>query len=205
MIRNKTFLYSVTFLAMTIPAQGRFVFGVILVLELFFLELFGTLLKALTTKLKFQDIATYFVMMMMISITIMFRQLLAIFYSEIALSLGLIIYFPTVSSIFFYTIFENEYENLGSALKTNLYKILRFSLPLLLFFFFRDIAGYGTITFFGSNHQMYEKILFNPDRIGVFMFFASIPGAYIITGVFIYLLIFAKNQIMAHVTPEETK
>lgn len=205
MIRNKTFLYSVTFLAMTIPAQGRFVFGVILVLELFFLELFGTLLKALTTKLKFQDIATYFVMMMMISITIMFRQLLAIFYSEIALSLGLIIYFPTVSSIIFYTIFENEYENLGSALKTNLYKILRFSLPLLLFFFFRDIAGYGTITFFGSNHQMYEKILFNPDRIGVFMFFASIPGAYIITGVFIYLLIFAKNQIMAHVTPEETK
>ena len=205
MIRNKTFLYSVTFLAMTIPAQGRFVFGVILVLELFFLELFGTLLKALTTKLKFQDIATYFVMMMMISITIMFRQLLAIFYSEIALSLGLIIYFPTVSSIFFYTIFENEYENLGNALKTNLYKILRFSLPLLLFFFFRDIAGYGTITFFGSNHQMYEKILFNPDRIGVFMFFASIPGAYIITGVFIYLLIFAKNQIMAHVTPEETK
>lgn len=205
MIRNKTFLYSVTFLAMTIPAQGRFVFGVILVLELFFLELFGTLLKALTTKLKFQDIATYFVMMMMISITIMFRQLLAIFYSEIALSLGLIIYFPTVSSIFFYTIFENEYENLGSALKTNLYKILRFSLPILLFFFFRDIAGYGTITFFGSNHQMYEKILFNPDRIGVFMFFASIPGAYIITGVFIYLLIFAKNQIMAHVTPEETK
>ena len=108
MIRNKTFLYSVTFLAMTIPAQGRFVFGVILVLELFFLELFGTLLKALTTKLKFQDIATYFVMMMMISITIMFRQLLAIFYSEIALSLGLIIYFPTVSSIFFYTIFENH-------------------------------------------------------------------------------------------------
>ena len=205
MIRNKTFLYSVTFLAMTIPAQGRFVFGVILVLELFFLELFGTLLKALTTKLKFQDIATYFVMMMMISITIMFRQLLAIFYSEIALSLGLIIYFPTVSSIFFYTIFENEYENLGNALKTNLYKILRFSLPILLFFFFRDIAGYGTITFFGSNHQMYEKILFNPDRIGVFMFFASIPGAYIITGVFIYLLIFAKNQIMAHVTPEETK
>lgn len=205
MIRNKTFLYSVTFLAMTIPAQGRFVLGVILVLELFFLELFGTLLKALTTKLKFQDIATYFVMMMMISITIMFRQLLAIFYSEIALSLGLIIYFPTVSSIFFYTIFENEYENLGSALKTNLYKILRFSLPILLFFFFRDIAGYGTITFFGSNHQMYEKILFNPDRIGVFMFFASIPGAYIITGVFIYLLIFAKNQIMAHVTPEETK
>ena len=205
MIRNKTFLYSVTFLAMTIPAQGRFVFGVILVLELFFLELFGTLLKALTTKLKFQDIATYFVMMMMISITIMFRQLLAIFYSEIALSLGLIIYFPTVSSIFFYTIFENEYENLGSALKTNLYKILRFSLPVLLFFFFRDIAGYGTITFFGSNHQMYEKILFNPERIGVFMFFASIPGAYIITGVLIYLLIFAKNQIMAHVTPEETK
>ena len=52
---------------------------------------------------------------------------------------------------------------------------------------------------------MYEKILFNPERIGVFMFFASIPGAYIITGVLIYLLIFAKNQIMAHVTPEETK
>lgn len=205
MIRNKTFLYSVTFLAMTIPAQGRFVYGIILVLELLLLELAGTLLKALTTKLKFTEIASYFVMMMLIAITILFRQILAIMYSEIVLTIGLIIYFPTVSTILFYTIFENEYENLGASLKANLIKILRFSLPVLLFYFFRDIAGYGTITFFGSNHQLYEKILFNPERIGIFMFFASIPGAYIITGVLIYLLIFTKNQVMKHAPQGEVK
>ena len=98
MIRNKTFLYSVTFLAMTIPAQGRFVYGIILVLELLLLELAGTLLKALTTKLKFTEIASYFVMMMLIALTILFRQILAIMYSEIVLTIGLIIYFPTVST-----------------------------------------------------------------------------------------------------------
>ena len=198
MIKNKTFLYSVAFLAMTIPSQGRFVYGLVLVLELLLLEAVGTLFKLLASKLKFNDIASYFVMMFVISFTILFRQIFAILYSEIILTMGFIIYFPAVSTILFYTVFEAEQTTLGNALKTNLLKILKFSFPILCFFLFRDIAGYGTITFFGSNHQLYEKLIFNPQKIGALSFFASIPGALILSASLIYLLILAKNQIMAH-------
>ena len=39
-------------------------------------------------------------------------------------------------------------------------------------------------------------ILLNPEKTGIFMFFASIPGALILVGVLIYIFIFVKNKMM---------
>lgn len=203
MINNKTFLYSVAFLSMTIPVQGRFVYGVILVLELILLELSGTLFRFLAKKLKFNDIASYFSLMLIISITILYRQILAITYSEIVLSMGFIIYFPAVSDFLIHTVFENQESQLSKVLKTNFCKVLIFSIPILIFFLFRDLACYGTFTFFGHNHKMFEKIIMNPDNIGVFMFFASIPGSLILAGALIYLLIFIKNKTLQYSQTKE--
>ena len=64
----------------------------------------------------------------------------------------------------------------------------------LIFYLFRDIAGYGTFTFFGKNHRIYEKILFNPDNVGIFTFFATIPGALVLTSLIIYFFLFIRNK-----------
>ena len=205
MINNKTFLYSVAFLSMTVPVQGRFIYGVIIVLELILLELAGTLLKSLSEKLKFNEISTYFVMMILVCLTILYRQILAMTYSEAALTMGFAIYFPTVSEFLFYTVFQTEEETLSKRLTTNLIKVLKFSLPILISYLFRDVAGFGTFTFFGSNHKIFEKVILNPDKIGMFMFFASIPGSLILSGALIYLCIFAKNKIIQYAPAETDK
>ena len=45
MKQSKSFMYIASFLALTIPVPGRFVFGLTIILELFLLEIMGILLK----------------------------------------------------------------------------------------------------------------------------------------------------------------
>ncbi|SEP86587.1 hypothetical protein SAMN04487977_101652 [Treponema bryantii] len=195
MKQKKSFMYIASFLTLTIPTTGRFVYGFTLILELLLLEVLGILLNSLVSKLKLNEIRTFFVMFFMISITILFRQILVLTYTEIALTLGFLLYFPTVSVFLTHTIFTDFEEPLPVRLKKNLLSTLFFSVLIFVFFLFRDIAGYGTITFFGKNHQIYEKILLNPDKVGIFTFFASIPGALVLTGILIYFFLFIHNKM----------
>ena len=195
MKQKKSFMYIASFLALTIPCTGRFVFGCTLVIELFILEILGILLNSLVTKLKFNEIRTYFVMFFMIAITILYRQILVLTYTEIALSFGFLIYLPTVSVFLTHTLFTDFEEPLADRIKANLLSTLMFSISILIFFLFRDIAGYGTFTFFGRNHRIFEKVLFNPNKIGLFTFFASIPGALVLTGLAIYFVLILKNKV----------
>ena len=188
-------MYIASFLALTIPTPGRFVYGITLVFELFILELAGVLLNSLVPKLKFNEIRTYFVMFFMIVITIFYRQLLIFTYTEVALTLSFLLYFPTVSVFLTHTLFTDYDEPLPVRLKHNLLSTLAFSFMILMFFLFRDIAGYGTFTFFGKNHRIFEKILLNPDKVGIFTFFASIPGALVLTSLTIYLFLFLRNKV----------
>ena len=195
MKQKKSFMYIASFLALTIPCTGRFVFGCTLMIELFILEILGILLNSLVTKLKFNEIRTYFVMFFMIAITILYRQILVLTYTEIALSFGFLIYLPTVSVFLTHTLFTDFEEPLADRIKANLLSTLMFSISILTFFLFRDIAGYGTFTFFGRNHRIFEKVLFNPNKIGLFTFFASIPGALVLTGLVIYFVLILKNKV----------
>ena len=194
MKQKKSFMYIASFLALTIAPTGRFVFGLTLVLELFLLEVLGILINSLVTKLKFEEIRTYFVMFFMIAITLLFRQILVLTYTEVALILGFYLYFPTVSVFLTHTLFSDQEEPLAVRLKTNLLSTLVFSIIILSFYLFRDIAGYGTFTFFGKNHRIFEKVLFNPNNVGIFTFFATIPGALVLTGIIIYLFLYIRNK-----------
>ena len=195
MKQKKALMYIASFLALTIPSTGRFVYGLTLILELFILVISGILLNALVKKLKFEEIRTYFVSFFMIAITILYRQILVLTYTEIALTLGFIIYFPPVSVFLTHTLFTDNEEALSVKMKNSLLSTLIFGLIILIFFLFRDIAGFGTFTFFGKNHRIFEKVLFNPEKIGIFTFFASIPGALVLTSLTIYMFLFLRNKL----------
>ena len=195
MKQRKSFMYIASFLALTIPTPGRFVLGFTLILELYILEILGILINSLVSKLKFNQIRTYFVMLFMISITLLYRQILVLTYTEVALNLGFLLYLPPVSIFLTHTLFSDFDEPIPVRLKNNLFSLLIFSIMILIFFLFRDIAGYGTFTFFGKNHRIFEKVLLNPEKVGLFTFFASIPGSLVLTGLLIYLLLFIRNKV----------
>ena len=133
-------------------------------------------------------------MFFMISITILYRQILVLTYTEIVLVLGFLLYVPPVSIFLTHTIFSDYEEPLELRLKTNILNTLVLCVMILAFYLFRDVAAYGTFTFFGKNHRIFEKVLFNPNKVGIFSFFATIPGALVLTGLMIYFFLFLRNK-----------
>lgn len=192
---NKSLLvYVAAYLAILVPSPGRFVYGFVIMFELFLLTLIGTLINSLINKLKMEEMRTVLLMLVLICFAIFYRQIVAFNYPEIALTLGFIFYLPPVSLFLVGYVFSDLDEKLGIRIKNNIVHILIFFVSGMLFFLFRDIAGYGTITFLGKNHQIYEKVLLNEDGVGIFSFFASIPGAMILSGLILFIHICIKNK-----------
>ena len=132
--------------------------------------------------------------MIIIATTILFRQIMIMIQPEVMLTLGYIIFLMPVSVFMIGYVFINEEKTLKEKLRFNMIHILTFSLYALLFFLLRDIAGYGTFTFYGPNHQIYEKVLIVSDKIGVLSVFASLPGAFILSAVLLFIHLYVRNK-----------
>ncbi len=194
MKRNPVYIYIAAYLSLLIPTTGRFVYGITLMLELFLLVLVGTLTVSLIKKIKVQCLSSVVLMIVLTGFTILYRQIIVITYAEIALTLGVVFYLPTVSIFLTYNVLKTPDLPLVERLKRNSFQALLFCLSGILIFLLRDIAGYGTFTFFGKNHHVYEKIFFDSEQIGVFSFIASIPGALVFSALILSLQIVIKKM-----------
>lgn len=194
MKKKSLYIYIAAYLAILIPLPGRFIYGLILMLELIFLTNIGTLINSFIKKFNIEEIRSVIIMISLISFVILFRQFLIMTYPEVALILGFYIYLPAVSIFLIHFVFNDLDNSLVNRLKNNNRKTIIFSFSSLFFFLFRDIASYGTLTFFGKNHQIYEKVLLNPEKIGIFSFFATIPGALILAGLVLFVQIIFRNK-----------
>ncbi len=195
MKRRSVYLLIATILAVLVPSPGRFVYGVTLVIELNLLMLIGTLSISLVKKIKLEEMNTLIVLSIIIASTILFRQIMILLWPEIMLTLGFIIYLMPVSFFLIGYVFSNQTAPLQERLKVNMIHILTFSGYALLYFLLRDITGYGTFTFFGKNHQIFEKVLISPEKTGFFSIFASIPGAMILSSLLLFIHIYIRNKI----------
>lgn len=194
MKKRSVYALIATILTFLVPAPGRFVYGVTLVLELNILMLFGTLINSLIKKLKLEEIGTVITLITIISTTILYRQLMILICPELMLALGYMIYLLPISVFTFGYLFSNKEAGLKERLRHNMIHILTFSVYALLYFLLRDLAGYGTFTFFGPNKQIFEKVIISPDTLGFFSLIASIPGALILSSVLLFIHIFVRNK-----------
>lgn len=195
MNKKSNFLYVPIFLTLIIPVPGRFVFGFVLFLELLFLTLVGTFINSLINKLNFDNMRSAVILIGVIAATILFRQIFVIICPEIALTLGFIMYLPPVSLFLIGILFNDTAAPLLERLKHNMGIIFIFSFSGLLFFLIRDLLGYGTFTFIGKNHQIFEKVLFASDNFAVCSFLASIPGALIFASILFSIAVLIRKKL----------
>ena len=194
MKKRSIYVLIATILTVLVPAPGRFVYGVSLVLELNIVMLIGTLTNSLIKKIKLEELSTLILLIMLISSTILYRQIMILICPEVMLALGFLIYLMPISVYCFGYVFSNKEQPLAERLKLNMLHVLTFSVYALLFFLLRDLAGYGTFTFFGKSHQIFEKVLISPDNLGFFSILASIPGALMLSSVLLFMHIFIRNK-----------
>lgn len=198
MKKDNMFFYLTAYLALLIPAPGRFVYGFTLMSEVFLLSIIGSLSVLLIEKIKFEQLKSIIFILILVSFSILFRQIIVMINSQVALTLGFLIFLPPVSLFILNILFTQKIENFSGQFKHTVLKTLIFTLGGMIIFLIRDIFGYGTFTFFGKNHFIYEKVLFDSNKIGIFSLLASIPGVLIILGIiyFIFIQISKKIEIL---------
>lgn len=191
------YVYMATTCSLVVLAPGRFACGLILVLQMCLLMLFGTLFRALIDVMKMTKMKTTFMLMFLVFFTLLYRQILILFMPDAALQLGFIMFLITVSTFMTAFLFDKQHRPLKVELKENMTEVLFLSIYGLFFSLFRDILGYGTITFI-STKGIVEKVLFDSDNPSVLSFIATIPGVIILSAVVLvfYTLILRKCNIL---------
>ena len=195
MKKNNMFFYLTAYLALLIPAPGRFVYGFTLMTEVFLLSIIGGLSVLLIEKIKFDQLKSTLFILILVAFSILFRQIVIIINSQVALTLGFVVFFPPVSLFILNILFTLKTEKFLVQFRHRIVKMLIFTLGGMMIFLIRDILGYGTFTFFGKNHFIYEKVLFDSNKIGVFSLLASIPGVLVILGIIYFLFIQFSKKI----------
>lgn len=199
------YIYIISFFSILTVTPGRFVFGIPIIFEFIFLTFVGIIIDLLIKKFNFEKIADIIVISVLLSCTILIRQVTIMINAEVALTLGFSFYLPPLSYFLINLITFHSNENISLRLKTQIYKSLKYCIFGLFFYLFRDIASYGTFTFFGRKHLIYEKILLSPDFIGPFSFFATIPGAFILSAFIIFVKIYINKKFDIVVNSGEAK
>ena len=185
---------------MLVPSPRRYV-----VLELNLLMLIGTLSISLIKKIKMEELNTVLVLVFIISGAILYRQIMIMLWPEVMLTLGYLVYLMPVSVFLMGYIFNNMEQPLGERLKLNILHITTFSVYALLFFLLRDLAGYGTFTFFGKNHQIFESEIIKAEHTSLFSLLASVPGALILSSILLFIHIFIRNKFSVIKNAEAAK
>lgn len=195
MKKYSTYMFITAFLSIIIPTPGRFVFGFTILLELFLLTIIGTSFNYLFPKLKMNELKTFLLLMTLLTLAVFYRQIFIIWQTEVAFILGFLFYIPPLSLFLITILIEDSTEPFMVQLKHNLKLSAIFCLSGLLLFLFRDIFSFGTFTFFGKNHMIYEKVIFDSDVTMLLSFCASIPGILILCGIFLLLIKIIKTKI----------
>lgn len=193
MKRDYYFLYIILSLGLLVPVPGRLAYGIVLLFLLNIVLFAGVLFKQLIKIMKIEEFHSVLMAAFLIGICIIYKQLLILLSPVMALTLGFSIYIPAVSSFLLGYLGEQNDKTLKVEMLDSMTKSGKFSLYGFFFFFIRDVFGYGTITFPMLNDVFIVNV-FNVGTGYMGSFFASIPGALVLTAVFVVFLNFIKSK-----------
>lgn len=166
------FIFIAASFALLVSAPGRLAYGLVLIVEMNLLVLASASFAAFVRRFEFGNLRKVVMLSFVIFATVLFRQILIFFSPVIALTLGFVIFLPPVSVFLFGNVFAERTPYPSDALRQSLV----FSAFALVFFFLRDLLGFGTISFPMPN-GIGEARFFDSHSTAFCSLFASVPGA----------------------------
>ncbi|MBD5435973.1 MAG: hypothetical protein HDR36_05635 [Treponema sp.] len=166
------FIFIAASFALLVSAPGRLAYGLVLIVEMNLLVLASASFAAFVRRFEFGNLRKVVMLSFVIFATVLFRQILILFSPVIALTLGFVIFLPPVSVFLFGNVFAERTPIPSDALRQSLV----FSAFALVFFFLRDLLGFGTISFPLPN-GIGEARFFDARSTAFCSLFASVPGA----------------------------
>lgn len=192
MNRNTVFMYIAVSLVMLVPVPGRLYYGIPVIIVLNLLMVLATLFSKLMDFLRLHPLKPACILLLLVGATIFARQLLILYSPVTALTMGFILYMPAVAVLMLGRFFDNRGMLLKAALTGNMRESGFFSIYAFVFFLLRDIVGYGTVSFPVPSGivklELPSLAYFSP-----FTFWASIPGALVLSGLLLAALSFIRK------------
>lgn len=194
MTKSAVSLYMIATCSLVVVAPGRFVAGLLLAMELVLLLIFASLFRNL---LKFLKLGLLFIPSLLLFIvfgTMFYRQILLLWMPDIALQLGFVIYLPAISPFSTVFLFDEKDLSVKDEIQAVIKPALIAACYTIVFSLVRDVLGYGTITLPGIG-RMNEIVLFPSQNITSFTFLATIPGALVMSSLFLALYLAIERKI----------
>ncbi len=183
-------------LILLLPVPGRLAYGIVMLLELNLLVVCGTLFKKLVMLLKLDNLLPILNSVLLITVAVLYKQILTMISPLMALTLSYALYMPAVSSFLIGYLYDYNRVSLLAELSGNLARTVKFTAYALMVFLLRDIFGYGTITFPSCNgiaELVIQKASEGKLYIGVF--WASIPGMLVILALTLVVLALVSRKL----------
>ncbi len=175
MKKNLYFLFIAASFALLACAPGRLAYGLPLIVELNLLVLCGTAFANLLRNTELGNLRKILTLSFIVFLTILYKQLLILISPVIALTLSFVLYIPAVSVFLIGSLFSQPAQGISK----NFLASVNFSAFAFVFFFLRDVLGYGTISLPVYN-GITEYYLFDSYKTAFLNFFATTPGALLI-------------------------
>lgn len=200
MKNNKlAYYYIASSLAILVPVPGRFAYGLVLLVLFNIQMILASVVFHVVEHLNLQVLRNSIIAFALIAVTIFYKQLLVIFCPSAALTLGFCIYLPALTSAVIEFFFTEYKKGIKAHLALTMKKSLVMSAFCLVYFLFRDLAGFGTFTF-----PVWKKIAvfhlpFNPETASASVFIATIPGSLVLISALLSIyLVFCRKMKIIH-------
>lgn len=199
MKKNEIYAYIAASLAVLIPVQGRFGYGIILIIALNLFLIFGILIRKFLEIIQLKDFQSVITAVFLVSIAVLFKQFLILYSPVNAMVLGFSIYMTAAATYITSFLFGQSKNTLKEDVIFNMKKSRNYSLFALVFFLFRDIFGYGTITFPVFSGLKSIVLVKSKNNFSFGTFWATIPGAIFLFAILIafFALINYRLNIVA--------
>lgn len=195
MKKNIYYLYIAPALSILIPTPARLAYGIILLLELNFLVLLGSLPQSMIKHFNVNEFSKPLSFIFLISFVIIFRQLVSLYSPLIANTLYLNFYLTSIASFPMVLFSDDEITemSLKVRLKLGLKYSLKFTLFGILYFLLRDLISFGTVTLPGR-YQLYEYVIFKKLYENNSFFWNSIPFGLVLIAVFLAIATYIQKK-----------
>lgn len=191
MKKNLYFVFIAASFALLVSAPGRLAYGLPLIIELNLLAIGATAFNSLMKKINLGALHDILTLSFIIFLTILYRQILVLYSPVLALALSFTLYLPAVSAFLLGSVYSSQSDSTAK----NAAVCAKFSVFAFLFFFFRDVFGYGTLSLPAPN-AIKEVFLFDSYKTSLLSFFATIPGALLILALLMSVLLTTQTRMI---------
>lgn len=204
MKKNELYIYIVLDLAILVPSPARLAYGLILVLLFNILLFSGILFKRAVEKFFSEEsMQTIILLFFLFFVTVLFRQFVILYSAPVAFVLGIIFYIPLLTSFVLGNILTKTERSIPEDIAVITKKSIVFTVFSILFYTFRDVVAYGTITF-PVPDGIKEIAVFNRNKLSfISTFWGSIPGGLVLTALVYSIVSFIMKKLEILETAKE--